>query len=694
VTDDSTNRDHSWKISRRDVNTALLSGALAAISPKIFGDAPRAGSLSPVMEGFSSSFRLVHERHWHIGDTDECMHVLGNGRALIHEVGPNIAFFRAPWISSPNLLTMSLVRPAEIRTVSSREQGTTIWHHKLYVGADSVGEIVDFLEEGQPCLRRTISSTVELTFSVHGPRLVDYSDRYHGQVSLLGQWPYGTSIFLDFLSGDPFTVQLMLPENTRFQASERETPPKQQFSRRADSASYETRFQLSPGYSEMLIAADAGIAECLNVTERVLAKPGEQSLTKTRQSWRSRLSRIRWTGTYHSKDLPVDSVIDDVGTLLLGQQSQAGGFLGEEPLPFFYLRDQYGVSRALLALNLVDEAKAILAYYHSIWSVYGRLHNAQTDGPRHWFHRAENDDVEITGYLIIQSFDYLKATGNDEFIAQIFPMLEWALVAQENQLLGNMLPFNGDETYVERILPRTHLNDGASEATLLYLAAAERLVAWAEARKIWRSETLLQHQRTLQAVKQDYTWNFAANGTLTVNNPRRRELGSLPRFRYGVCLGQYDENCLFLATTEVAEDSRYFCYSCYPKRTRQAFDSKSYFVPSVVLTSSVIDYSAVSQEVMTKTLAQALDVFTQNGRFSWPEMMLPGFEAAVVSLALLKRRDPRTSEFIQQMLALRDPTGIWTEYYRGTKPQGGRCNSWASGLNLVALLDYAASSSV
>jgi hypothetical protein len=646
------------------------------------------------MEGAVPSVRLVHERFWHIGDTDECMHVLGNGRAMIHELGPNIAFFRAPWISSPNLLTMSLIGPAEIRTVSSREQGTTIWHHKLYVGADSVGEIVDFLEDGQACLRRMISSTVELAFSLRGPRLVDYSDRYHDQVSLLGQWPYGKSIFLDFLSGDPFTVQLVLPKNIRYQISELETQAKQQFSRRADSPSYETRLQLSPGRSDMLIAADAGIAECLNVIDMVLTKSGEQSLTKTREFWRSRLSRIRWTGAHHSNDLPVDSVIDDVGTLLLGQQSQAGGFLGEEPFPFFYLRDQYGVSRALLALNLVDEAKAILAYYHSVWSRYGRLHNAQTDGPRHWFHRAENDDVEITGYLIIQSFDYLKATGNDHFIAHIFPMLEWALVAQENQLLGNMLPFNGDETYVEKILPRTHLNDGASEATLLYLAAAESLVAWAEARKIWRSETLLQHQRTLKAVRQDYTRNFAGNGILTVNNPRRRELGPVPRFRYGVCLGQYDENCLFLSTTEVAEDGRYFCYSCYPKRTRQAFDSKSYFVASVVLTPSVINYSAVSQGVMTKTLAQALGVFSQNGGSSRTEMTLPGFETAVVSLALLKRRDPRTSDFIQQMLALRDPTGIWAEYYNGTKPQGGRCNSWASGLSLVALLDFASSSSV
>ena len=664
--------------------------ASPALSPTVLGGAPKATNPSPGIGRALSSVRLVHERPWHIGDKDESTHVLGNGRAMIHELGPNIVFFRAPWISSPNLLTMSLIGPAEIQTVSSREQGTNIWHHILYLGANSVGEIIDFLEDDQPCLRRMISSSVELVFAVRGPRLVDYSDRYPNRGSLLGQWPYGTSIYLDFLSADRFTVQIVFPKSTQFKTGDEAVRPERFLSRSSDSQRYETRLQVPAGRGEIMIAANSGITECLNVVDHVLAEPEEQALAKTRQAWRSRVAKVRWTGSHEIRDLPVESVIDDVGTLLLGHQSLAGSIAAGQVYPLFYVRDQYGVSRALLAMNMVDEAKAVLAYYHSIWSAYGRIHNAQSDGPRHWFHRAENDDVEMTGYLIIQAFDYSKMTGDDDFMVQIFPMLEWALVAQENQLRGNMLPFNGDETYVAGgMFPRTHLNDGASEATLIYMASAERLVAWAAAHKRWNAEKLLQHQRILTSVKQDYAQNFVANGKIAVNNTKRRDLGPVPRFRYGVCLGQYDNNCLFLSTTEVAEDGRYFCYSCYPKRTRQTYEQRAYFIPSVALTSYLVGYSAVPPDVLSSTLSEAVAVFTRNGRFAWPETGLPGYETAVVSLALFQGNNRRTDEFIQQMLSLRDSTGAWAEYYVGGKPIGCRCRPWESGLSLLALLEYA-----
>lgn len=669
--------------------TATLC-ASAAFSPTVLSGAPKAANPSLGTASTLSSVRLVHERRWHIGDADESTHVLGNGRAMIHELGPDIVFFRAPWISSPNLLTMSLIGPAEIKTVSSREEGTNIWHHKLYLGADAVGEIIDFLEDGQPCLRRTISSSVDLVFAVRGPRLVDYSDRYPKWGSLLGQWPYGTRIYLDFLSADPFTVQIIFPKNTQFKSGDEAIAPERFLSRWLDSPRYETRLQVAAGSGELMIAANAGIAECLNVIDRVLAEPKEQSLTKTRNAWRSRAAKLRWTGSREIKDLPIEPVIDDVGTLLLGHQSLAGSIAAGQIYPLFYVRDQYGVSRALLAMNMVDEAKAVLAYYYSIWFTYGRIHNAQSDGPRHWFHRAENDDVEMTGYLIIQAFDYCSATRDDDFIAHIFPMLEWALTAQEEQLRGNMLPFNGDETYVAGgMFPRTHLNDGASEATLIYAASAERLLAWATAHKRWNSEKLLRHQQTLNSVKQGYVRNYVVNGRIAVNNPSRRDSGPAPRFRYGVCLGQYDNRCLFLSTTEVAEDGRYFCYSCYPKRTRQTYEPKTYFIPSVALTSYLAGYRATPPEVLSSTLSEAVAVFSRDGRFAWPETGLPGYETAVVSLALLQQNDSRTEEFIGQMLCLRDATGAWAEYYAGGKPIGCRCRPWESGLSLLALLEYA-----
>ncbi len=674
-----------------------MSSIVAAAAPKVAG----AGNSAPRAESGSAT-RLVHERAWQIGDTDESTHVLGNGRAVVHERGPNIIFFRAPWISSPNLLTLSLAGPEHIRTVSSREEGTNIWHHRLYVGADAVGEMVDFLEEGEPSFRRVIASRVGLVFSLRSPRLVDYSERYEKRRSMLGQWPCGTYIYGDFRARVPFTVQLVLPEGVQVQSDAQAVEPKRWLDWRelqshgwVDLPYYQTRVRFPPGRGELLIAADADVSGCLEAVDRALARPAGDTLTVTRQAWRLRRAKVKWTGPDYHPDLPVESVTDDVSTLLWGYRSEAGGFAAGPWFPLFYVRDQYGISRALLSLKMHDEARANLAYYHSVWAAHGRIHNAQTDGAYNWFHRAENDDVEITGYLIIQAFDYLRASGDDDFIVQILPMLEWALVAQERQLLGNMLPFNGDETYVAGgMFPRTHLNDGASEATLLYLTAASRLLIWTAARKLWPASKLLGHQQTWAAVRQDYARNFAAGGKLAINNPKRRDLGPLPRFRYGVCLGQYDDNCLFLATTELAKDGRYFCYSCYPRRTREVYEPRSYFIPSVALTSSLIGYAAVPQEVLTATRAAALAEFSADGRFTWPRRRLPGYETAILSLALLERRHPRTREFIDNMLTMRDSTGTWDEYYVGKTPQGTRCRPWESSLSLLALLEYVAAPQV
>ena len=112
-------------------------------------------------------------------------------------------------------------------------------------------------------------------------------------------------------------------------------------------------------------------------------------------------------------------------------------------------------------------------------------------GDSHHFHIHENDNVEITGYLIIQAFDYYNASQDKDFLIRIMPMLEWAWFAQVEELKENMLPFNGDETYVAGgILPRTVLCEGSAESTLLFLTAGERLLKFVGKGGLWGSPML------------------------------------------------------------------------------------------------------------------------------------------------------------------------------------------------------------
>jgi len=132
-------------------------------------------------------------------------------------------------------------------------------------------------------------------------------------------------------------------------------------------------------------------------------------------------------------------------------------------------------------MGYFDEARDILKFYWDIWKRSGYIRNAQAIGIPGVFHQHENDEVEITGYLIIQAFDYLEKTKDTALVKEIFPLLEWAWSAQKRNLIRGMLPFNGDETYVAGgILPRSALNDGSAESTLLFLEAGKRLMPFIE----------------------------------------------------------------------------------------------------------------------------------------------------------------------------------------------------------------------
>jgi hypothetical protein len=180
-----------------------------------------------------------------------------------------------------------------------------------------------------------------------------------------------------------------------------------------------------------------------------------------------------------------------VGVLVKVQQSAEGAVLAGHAYHMAYVRDQYGVGRGLLALGLTSAARKILEFYWSVWQRHGVIHNAQAAGVDGVFHVHENDDVEITGYLIRQAFDLAHASGDTVFLDAIFPMLEWAWQAQKKHLVQGMLPFNGDETYIAgSMLPRHTINDGSAEATLLFIDGGERLLDHVEQTHRWPAQEL------------------------------------------------------------------------------------------------------------------------------------------------------------------------------------------------------------
>jgi hypothetical protein len=386
--------------------------------------------------------------------------------------------------------------------------------------------------------------------------------------------------------------------------------------------------------------------------------------------------------------------MDDTAVLIRCQQGREGGVVAGHHYVLGYVRDQYGVSRGLLALGQLEAARAILEFYWDTWQRHGAIHNAQGIGVPGLFHVHENDDVEITAYLILQAFDYQAAAGDDGLTRRILPMLEWAFEAQRRHLAGGMLPFNGDETYIAGgILPREVLLDGSAEATLLFAESGRRLAAWARGAGAWPAGRLDVAAEAIGDAERSYRRNFQDGGRWWANQPERRGLAEAPRFRHGVCLGRL-EGCAFFGWTRRGEDGRYYCPACYPRRggARAGLPpAQRYALPSIALMASYVDSALMSAADIDATLADALAALEGGGSLAAQAAAdrLPGYELGSLLHALAGRGHPASGRIARRLLSLRDATGAWVEYYENDAPQGTRCRPWESGVNVEALARWA-----
>ncbi len=392
---------------------------------------------------------------------NENIHALGNGRIGAYECGPDIIQVFGPPYSAPTLGSL-VTESGDSEWVSSREPGAAIWIH-----TSPFGLLHDFVASSDPVLVRKIDASAPLNFTLQ-----------LNPASRVSFSPNASHLTCEIPAGVFFYPPYPYPRPVFYRlAWEGEVQP-----RRTDEHTF--CFECLPGHSRLFICGGPEYPQAVENLEAAQSTGVADLLAGTRAAWQAyATAHAVWQDRLPAA-LPQRSrllqAIDDVAVLIRAQQSSEGGVLAGHNYHLCYVRDQYGVSRGLLALGHTAEAQAILEYYWQIWQRHGRICNAQAAGVDGVFHIHENDEVEITGYLIRQAFD-LQQAGVEGVVERVFPMLTWAWEAQKKHLISNMLPFNGDETYVAGgILPRTALNDGSAEATLLFLDSGEKLLSWAE----------------------------------------------------------------------------------------------------------------------------------------------------------------------------------------------------------------------
>jgi hypothetical protein len=608
---------------------------------------------------FDSEGADARRIHRLIYQDDGAVHALGNGTLQVYGRGPEILQLFGPAYSCPTAVSLVAAPGAHLTSDSRRLPESNLWEHRL-----PEGTLTDCAPRAVPCFQRRHALTGPVLFELdfHGFRSEDVSTLFPDCLAYLVTLPATAAVYNDY----PLNLHAHLI--LCFEGA---------------GAAESGKVLRLDGAGRMLVTAGETLPECVEQMRRAL-QTSPEGLERIASAEDAAFNARRLARQTPLREHPLSGealeAAEGAAFLIRAQQSASGGIQAGHNYHLAYVRDMYGDFRGLMALGCVEEARGILDFYRRVFQRHGAIHNAQAMGIESVFHIHENDRVELTGYLILQALQYLEKTGDRDFFETLTPMLDWAMEAQLTQLHLGMLPFNGDETYIAgHILPRTLMNHGSFEATLLMLAGERYLNLRPEAPWIRDAREKFAEARAL------FERNFRRAGAYAANSLLRMEGLEEPPFRHGVCLGCDDFRWLARSGEGV-----YHCPACLsrgaevppPLRTEYMLRSTTLMAPYVH--SDLLPKSFIAAEV-----AKSLSEYRATGRLpSLPEgNRSVGYDFGLMLYAAATCGLP-ADDLLKHTLDIRDETGAWCEYYEGDLPRQTRCRPWETAINIEGALRY------
>ena len=614
-------------------------------------------------------------------------HALGNGRVCAYGKDADIPSVFGPTYSSPTIASITLEGTYEIE--SSPEKAGCVWNISLSQGGSRVGTLRDCIPPNKNVLIREIVPTA-------GPIVFS--------ISLL---PENRSL-LDHLSAEPATIKgctsayiVRVGKGVPFYSAY--ASPSEYHA--AIFSTGKARLELKDSGTDLNLTAEgkgsvyvviADTPETLDIELDGICRlsPGKAVRKARRQSrrLRSELPKIgsEVLSTTDKKDL--ENTLNLVSDYVLAQQDAGGGILAGKNYHMAYVRDQYGNSRGLLAMGHLGKAKDLLDFYFRIWEKHGLIHNAQPMGVDGAFHCHEDDNTEITGYLVTQAMDYYRQSGDNAFIDRIMPMLRWAVQAQQADIIDGMLPFNGDETYIAGgILPRDVMYHGSAEATLLFIESTKGLIEYLSTHPsdVWTKEEIDAAGKDADLCAKSFRDNFFVDEKLFINNPEREKKVVYPATRPGVCLYPGTPTAHYPVTYHF-KGNLYFCEDCMKKDTTGIVPAtpRRFSIPSAFLFPIYIDAKLFTDNEKRALLEEVVDYYGKTGRIDERNIVL-GYDYGLFLYALAEYDHPLAAEIYHKMMDLRDSSLSWVEYYVDGVPFNTPCRPWESSINIAAALKYA-----
>lgn len=614
------------------------------------------------------------------------IHALGTGRILVYGQGPEwMQMIGAPY-SCPTMAELRFPDTAEICSVSERAAGSSDWTHTLSCKAANrntridCGYFHDIAVRDWHCILRRWQLDTPLTVCLKSTypiteitALMDAS-ACHAAFSITV--PHNAPVYNDYPVGTPSTMTIGIR--------------------------CETNGICRIAHMDDGIALTLSGGGCLYVCggetfpiahaalSRVLSQSIPELLARQKHADAAYLAvcEKNRAAIHPGADTAlIASAMEDVLFSIRAQQSETGGVMAGHAYHLAYVRDQYGVLRGLLSMGDFVGARAILQYYLDIEKKYGTIHNAQGMGDSCIFHIHENDNTEITAYLVLGCIAYLQATGDRAFFASCLGLCGRAMRRAIPELAGGMMPFNGDETYIAGgLLPRSVIEQGSLEATALFIAAAEQLEQVCEAYALPTEHLPSDLHACRIAAELSFDDNFARRSGYTVNAPKRENFHPQPLYRHGVCyfgdtfgwLRGVDRGC-------------YVCPACAGKPVVP--DDTEYRLHTPYLTLPYVGCHVIGKPLVAEAVRTMLNTYRKTGKLpNAPQgNRIVGYDFGFLLYAAAYTGED-ASDLLSAALAARDEVGMWVEYYTLsggiTTPSGTRCRPWESAINMDGILAY------
>lgn len=603
------------------------------------------------------------------------LHFLGNGRVAMAGEGADIIQLFAPCYSLPTVLTLRLTDPA-ITTQSYRISGSAGYLTKLTRNGTPVGEITDYTHPDLPVFIRRLTLTAPLTFALASPFPKTNTDAIYGgrAKSYLFEIPDGTVVFSKSKTDKETYFQLLLTPNCEAEEGSITFP-----------AGQSHLIFVGGDYGDLGTRSFAG---CMTLSESMLTADLNEIYTDFLAHWREIFNSIKVDPAALSSIPNADELIESVAAALITQTSAEGGVIAGAFYHLAYGRDMYGVFRGYMALGLHDYARRMVAYMCDTYREKGFMPNASGMGMS-CSHRHENDEVEQTGYYLLELLDYAEQTGDTAFLRERMDYAVYLLAAQEKHLKKGMIPFNGDETYIAGgIFPRGGIDHGSMEATALYIGSATRLLDTCEKYGLMTPNQIARHRENLTDARDRFTENFTDGDTVYINNPRRAEVGDSPAYRHGVC-----HRCSLMTNLLRDREGGYLCPACYGKAPAPVTSTR-YSTDCALWMAVFAGCTLLPESTLKAALSRSVESIRKSGYGAATPDNTVGYEYGVIlyTLArLLPAADlPAYRDLLDELLADRVEGAVWTEYYRNGKPSPASCpyRPWESAINLCGILAY------